>query len=148
MSVFRFRLETLLRIRRAALDQQRARLADAYRAEAMLREQEAALLREIESIQAERRAAVADGAVAVDNALAAQRYELLLQAQRQTLAEQGRKLAEAIEQRRNAVIEADRDVRVLEKLRERRMTEHRAAEAGREMKLLDEVAARVRREAP
>lgn len=147
MSKFRFRLETLLRLRRASLDQQRARLAEAYRAEAILRERDAALVAEIESVQTERRSAVASGSVDVEIALAAQRCILVLQGQRQTLAEQASKLAEAIEQRRIAVVEADRDVKVLEKLRDRRVVEHRAGEDAREIKLLDEVAARTRREA-
>ena len=49
---------------------------------------------------------------------------------------------------RRAVIEADREVKVLERLRERRLSEHRAAQELQQMKDLDEVAARTRREEP
>jgi flagellar export protein FliJ len=79
-------------------------------------------------------------------ALHAQRYEWVLQAHRQALAEQGRKLAEAIEQQRRVVVEADREVKVLEKLRERRLAEHLHAEHLRDVKHMDEAAARTRRE--
>jgi flagellar FliJ protein len=148
MSVFRFRLETLLKLRRAALDQQRAKLAEAHRAAAILREHEEELARQAAETQQDRRNAAARGKVNVDAALNAQRYDLLLLAQRQTLEEQRRKLAEAIEQQRRLVMEADRDVKVLEKLRERRQAEHAIAEQSRDMKQLDEIAARTRKEAP
>jgi flagellar FliJ protein len=148
MSNFRFRLETLLKLRRAALDQQRAKLAEAYRAEAILREHEEEIARQAAEAHQDRRNAAGRGTVNVDAALRAQRFDLLLLAQRQALDEQRRKLSAAIEQQRRLVVEADRDVKVLEKLRERRQAEHAAAEQVRDMKQLDEIAARTRKEAP
>jgi flagellar FliJ protein len=148
MSTFRFRLETVLKLRRAALDEQRAKLAEAFRAEALLREHEEEIQRQSIETQQERRNAALRGAVNVDAALRAQRHQLLLLAQRQALLEQRQTLSEAIQQRQRLVIEADRDVKVLEKLRERRLAEHGAAEQLRDVKQLDEIAARMRKEAP
>jgi flagellar export protein FliJ len=73
---------------------------------------------------------------------------MILQAQLRELSRQREALAAAIEERRQAVIEADREVKVLERLRERRLAEHRAAEQLQEVKQMDEIAALVRREEP
>ena len=48
-------------------------------------------------------------------------------------------MAAEIERRRQALVEADREVRVLEKLRERQLEQHRREEELRETKRLDEV---------
>jgi flagellar export protein FliJ len=45
-----------------------------------------------------------------------------------------------IERRREVLVEADRDVRVLEKLREKQTERHRYEENRREIRQLDEVA--------
>jgi flagellar protein FliJ len=146
MTNFRFRLETLLKLRRAALDQQRAKLAEIYRAEAALKEQQEALDRQTAEAQAARRAAGGEGSLDVDAVLQSQRFQWSLQAQRTVLAEHERRLAEARDAQRQSVIAADRDVKVLEKLRERRLAEHRRDECLQDVKLMDEAAARVRRE--
>jgi flagellar FliJ protein len=73
--------------------------------------------------------------------LAAQRYQLVLEAQRRALAEQAARLDEEIERRREDVVAADQQVRVLDKLRERRQREHRYAAERAEAKRLDEVGA-------
>ena len=73
--------------------------------------------------------------------LEAQRYQLMLEAQQRTLADQAARLDAEVENRRQAVVEADRQVRVLDKLRERRAAEHRAAAERAESKRLDDVAA-------
>ena len=66
----------------------------------------------------------------VNGLLTSQRYQLALQAQFRTLAEQAAKLAEEVESRRNAVVEADREVRVLDKLEERNGDSTRVARRG------------------
>jgi flagellar export protein FliJ len=45
-----------------------------------------------------------------------------------------------------ALIEADREVRVLEKLRERQLEQHRESESRREVRQIDEVAQRSARQ--
>ena len=150
MSSFHFRLETLLRLRMAERDERRADLAKALRAEGVL----LAELRQIETEQLQARAKVreqsAPGAADVDGLLQTNRYQLVLKAQRGQLEGQLVQVRAELERRRQALLEADRGVRVLEKLRERQLAAHRDREARLEIKVLDEVAAsahRRRREA-
>ncbi len=65
-----------------------------------------------------------------------------MKAQRSQLDGQRETLATEIEHRRLALVEANREVRVLEKLREKQVTRHRRDENRRETKVLDEVAGR------
>src|SRR5262245_50252921 len=117
--MFHFRLQTLLRLRVADRDQRRADLAKAMRAEEMLR----AELRKLgnEQVEAAQRGRdlKSPGSANVDALLQTHRYEMVLAAQSRQLETQlGQVQAEA-ERRRQLLVEADRQVRVLEKLRER-----------------------------
>jgi flagellar export protein FliJ len=76
----------------------------------------------------------------VNRLLEAQRYELLLKSRAQEIAKQATLLAAETERRRLALVDADRDVRVLEKLDERRRQEHNRQQQRLDTKLLDEVA--------
>jgi flagellar export protein FliJ len=71
----------------------------------------------------------------------------VLLAQQATMLEQTRLLAAEVERRRVAVVEADRQVKVLEKLHERKLDEFRQDQQRAEFKVLDEVAARCGEEA-
>jgi flagellar FliJ protein len=141
MARFRFRLQTLRRLREITRDELRVRLAEAYRAEQILADERAALETERAGLAELQRQLVDRGALDVNRVLAAQRYQLVLEAQSRTLAEQAARLEEEIERRREAVVDADRQVRVLDKLRERREREHRYAAERAEAKRLDEVGA-------
>jgi|SRR5262245_57804011 len=138
--MFHFRLKTLLRLRIAERDERRADLAKALRAEAVLREQE----RKLDSARAELaqrgRQLKEPGAADVDALLQAHRYELVLAAQSRQLATQVTQVQAEIERRRLALVEADRQVRVLEKLRDRKAAAHRHEEERLEIKRLDEQA--------
>lgn len=140
MSAFHFRLETLLRLRMAERDERRADLAKALRAEGMLLRE----LRQIELEQLQARAKVREqstpGTADVDGLLQTNRYQLVLKAQRGQLEGQLVQVRAELERRRQALLEADRGVRVLEKLRERQLAAHRDREARLEIKVLDEVA--------
>ncbi len=140
MARFRFRLETLHRLREMNRDELRVRLAEAMQAEQILTDQRATVAAEAARLNVSRRGLLATGSLDVTQLLESQRYQLLLEAQSRTLAEQSAKLAEEVEVRRQAVVEADRQVRVLDKLRERRAGQHAAAQAAREAKQFDEIA--------
>jgi flagellar FliJ protein len=140
MPRFRFRLETLRRLREMNRDELRVRLAEAYQAEQILAQQREALAGEATTLVATRRQLAAEGAVDVTRLIESQRYQLLLEAQARTLAEQAARLAQELEVRRQAVVEADRQVRVLDKLRERRRELHARAAQAAEAKQLDEIA--------
>jgi flagellar protein FliJ len=86
------------------------------------------------------RKAVGPGAVNIDLLIESQRYEVMLRAyEKQTLAQRER-LAAEIERRREALLAANREVRVLEKLREHQLERHRGEENRRDIKRLDEIA--------
>ena len=128
MSKYQFRLETLRRLRIAHRDQQRSALADGYRAEEILAERAAELADE------------QDRYLDVNQLVEVQRYETVLKTNEQQLAEQSTRLAIEVERRRQAVIEADRAVRVLDKLDEQHRDQHRRKAQRQETKQLDEVA--------
>jgi flagellar export protein FliJ len=140
MSKYRFRLETLRRLRLAHRDQQRSALADAFRAEQMLAERRAALEDEQARQRDAQRSAMTGHYVDVNRLVESQRYEMVLDAQGRQLADQASRLAVEVERRRQNLMEADRGVRVLDKLDERRRREHRRQQERLETKQLDEFA--------
>jgi flagellar export protein FliJ len=140
MLKYTFRLETVQKLREARRNQLRAALAEAYRAEQILAERRAELGAELESLRAVQRAAAAERYLDVTRLLEVQRYELILKTREEDLRRQSDLLAIETERRRQAVIEADREVRVLELLDEKHRRQHRRKQARMEAKELDEVA--------
>jgi flagellar export protein FliJ len=140
MGKYRFRLETLQKLRVAQRDQQRVALADAYRAEQILVDRRAALEGEMVELRDSQRAAMTGRYVDINQLVESQRYEMVLEAQQRQIAEQAGRLAVEVERRRQNLMEADRGVRVLDKLDERRRAEHRRQQDRWENKQLDEVA--------
>lgn len=142
MPRFQFRLASVLRLREAARDERRLRLAEALRAEQLLGEQRAQVQAALGDVQQRARDAARPGPVQVDRLVDAQRYELVLLAQLADLGQKAQLLAREIDARRQALVAADRDVRVLEKLREQQRERHRAGEQARDTKQLDEIGGR------
>lgn len=134
-------MQTLRRLREIRRDEQRSRLAMAYEAERILAQQRADVAAEQLAVSEAQRVMMQGGAVDVNQLLAAQRYRLSLEAQAKTLAEQAQRVADEVERRRQAVVEADREVRILDKLEERQRQAHQLSTSRAEAKLLDEVAA-------
>mgnify|MGYP002621758380 CR=1 FL=1 len=146
MARFRFRLSTLQKLRELHRDELRMKLAEAIQAHQILDQQLLQVADELSALEASRRDAVQGGVTDVNGLLAAQRYQAVLLAQRQTIMEQARILAEESENRRQAVVEADQKVKVMEKLRDRQQEEHHHSQQLAETKRLDEVAMRCREE--
>jgi flagellar export protein FliJ len=140
MAQFVFRLEPLLKLRAARRDECRAALADGYRVDEVLRKQFDNLERELDALREFCRRKSSPGGVDIDRLVEAQRYELVTRAQQRNIAQQRETVAAEIDRRRQALVEADREVRVLEKLRERQSELHRREEEIREARRLDEVA--------
>jgi flagellar FliJ protein len=140
MAKYKFRLETLCKVREARRTQQRVALAEAFRAEEMLAATRAELVSEETELRELQRSAAAGRYLDVNRLLEAQRYELLLKARGQELAKQATLLAAEAERRRQLLVEADRDVRVLEMLDERHRREHERRAQRIEIKELDEAA--------
>ena len=142
MAQFRFRLATLLRLREAARDEKRAHLAEAYRAEEVVHTRLSELKAEIDSLKQRYVQGISPGAVNVDALVDTQRYEFIVRAEQTVIQGQLQALRDEVEKRREALVQADRDVRVLEKLRDAQLERFQAEEAAAEVKTLDEVAAR------
>jgi flagellar FliJ protein len=141
MTSFRFRLDTLLRLRIADRDQRRADLAKALRALEMLRAEERAIAEQQAAAAENARQLKSPGVADVDALLQTHRFELALATQRRTLASQISQVQAEADRRRQALVEADRQVRVLEKLRERQAAAHRRDAERLEIKQFDEAAA-------
>jgi flagellar export protein FliJ len=140
MAKYKFRLETLQKVREARRTQQRAALAEAFRAEEVLASNRAELEIEAAELRELQRSAAAGRYLDVNCLLEAQRYELLLTARGHELAKHAALLAAETERRRQALVEADREVRALELLDERKRREHNRQQQRAEVKQLDEVA--------
>jgi flagellar protein FliJ len=140
MAKFKFRLTTLLKLREATRDERRAELAEAYRADDILVERLRQIHDELKGIGEACRKAIGPGAVNVDLLIESQRYEVLLRSYEKQTLQQRELLAQEIERRREALLVANREVRVLEKLREHQLEQHREEENRRDIKRLDEIA--------
>lgn len=142
MALFQFRFATLLKLREATRDARQAELNQALQAAEVVRGNMADIEREIDGLRAYARQAAASRELNVDQLLAAQRYELVLRAHQKDLEQQLARVEEEIEKRQQALMEANREVRVLEKLRERLHERFRQEEERRLMAQIDEIAQR------
>lgn len=142
MAKFRFRLATLQKLRETHRDELRSKLAEAYQAERLLEEQiETIHAEEAELLQVQRRS-LQVGTTDVNRLLNVQRYSSALKGQLATLKDQTKMVAAETEKRRLAVVEADQQVRVLEKLHVRQLDAHRSNKMQAEAKVMDEIASR------
>jgi flagellar FliJ protein len=141
MASFQFRLATLLRLRANVRDERRAQLAEAQRAEQLVVERIAAIDAELIALRAQSlNTAQAKGALNVDGLSEIARYEMILKVERQSADQQRQTVAAEVQKRRDLLIIADRDVRILEKLRDVQLDRYQEQEARREMQRLDELA--------
>src|SRR5262245_48745691 len=136
-----FRLHTLLRLRIAERDERRADLAKALRADEMLQMEQVRLTVEQAELAHRQRSLKSPGAANIDALLSTHRYEVVLEAQARQLSSQRTQVAAEIERRRLVLVESDRQVRVLEKLRERQAAATRIHEERQDAKRYDEMAA-------
>jgi flagellar FliJ protein len=144
MAKYRFRLATLRKLRESHRDELRGKLAEAYHAAQKLEEQQLAIAEEIAVLQDTQRRTATGATTNVNSLLEAQRYQAVLRAQQNTLRDQSKLLATEVERRRQTMIEADREVRVLDKLNERQKLDHQQTLNRAEVRELDEVASRSR----
>jgi flagellar export protein FliJ len=101
---------------------------------------------ELFALKGHARQAARPGAVDLDHLIQAQRYETTLSGQLRLFAQQQQQLAQEIMRRQEALVAADRQVRVLEHLRDRQQQRHEEQQLRREAKELDEFAGRRRQD--
>jgi flagellar FliJ protein len=142
MARFVFRLEKLLKLRERQRQERELALAQAQQAVRILDDQIAQLADEQAANRETARRALRQGKLEVDRLLDCHRYELLLAGQERALRQQRERIVQEADRRRQAVVEADRKVKVLEKLRARKQAEFAREEQRRETLELDEVAQR------
>jgi flagellar protein FliJ len=140
MKVHQFRLATLLRLREAVRDERRQQLAEVFRVADALVTRRNAIDRELAELK-QRQAAPA-GAVDVRRLVDADRYEAVLRDEWRQVDQRRTALGIEIENHREALLAADRDVRALEQLRDAHERRQRADDERRSSKELDEVALR------
>ncbi|MGE0606126.1 MAG: flagellar export protein FliJ [Pirellulales bacterium] len=140
MPTYRFRLATLLKLRETTRDERRSQLAEAQRIETLIEEQLHEVEQSMTGLLAERSRSSSPGPINVDRLLDAQRYELTLRSRDRDLRQQLASVRLEVERRRLILAEANREVRVLETLRESQQQQHTSAELTAEQKLLDESA--------
>ena len=145
MARFQFRLKALLAVRKATRDERSVELANAQAEASQLKERRVVFERELGSQQELIRAETSPGRIEIDSLVTAHRYDLVLRQELSVLSEQEHMLSVEIERRREALVAADREVRVLEKLCERQHDQFREQQALVEMKQLDEVASQTSR---
>lgn len=144
MPKFNFRLQPLVKLREAERDRCRQELASAYQAEQILTERQEALNQEIEQARKISRSKSQPGSIEVDGLLDTHRYELVLRTQIRHMEAQREKLDVEIERRRQDLVAADSELRILEKLRERQKRELQREQEKLAIRRLDEMALRPR----
>ncbi|QDT00050.1 flagellar export protein FliJ [Adhaeretor mobilis] len=142
MARYQFQLETLRKLRQRHRDERSLKLAEAFRAEQILADRRSEIDQEIVELRSHQRGIVESGNMNTTQLLESQRYQASLESQLQVMSQQASTLNEEIERRREALVEADREVRVLDKLDERRHGEHRLERQRDEAKVLDEIGLR------
>ncbi len=124
MKKFQFRLDSLVRLREAVRDERRSQLAEVMRIQASLDSDMQQLRLKLD--EARQMHTAPRGAVDIDRLLVAERYEMVLLLEKHNLEQQQANMNAEVEKRRQALVWADQDVRVLEKLRETQFQRWRA----------------------
>jgi flagellar FliJ protein len=140
MSRFKFRLATLQKLREATRNERRAELTRAADAQRVLQEQQRQVADEVAGMRDEIHRGSLPGWVNVDELTSAHRYRLVLEVQEHVLRQRAEEVAAEVERRRQALVEADRQVKVLDKLREKLRERHLRGEAAADQKETDEIA--------
>lgn len=140
MAKFHFRLATLLRLREDTRDERRVELAEVQRVDAELQARQTRVHAEQRQLQSECRKAAAPGPIDLARLTETEAYSATLREQEADVQRKRTTLAVEIERRRGALLEADRDVQTLEKLRENQSDAYRQENDRREGKRLDEAA--------
>ncbi|MDA7951174.1 MAG: flagellar export protein FliJ [Pirellulaceae bacterium] len=128
-----------MKLREAKREQRQQELAEALHALDILQQQHSEIEESLMDHQIHVREESKPGLINVDNLIEKQRYQIALQMQ---LAEVQKKLGvvrKEIERRKTKMIEADREVKVLEKLKEKQREAHRQLENKEENKEFDEI---------
>ncbi len=141
MPRLQFPLQSLLVVRRQQREHQRVLLARVLANQRELETRRALTEHELRDGQRRARGCAAPGRIDVARLATAGQYEASLRDHLAALAVEQQALRQEIASRRGAVLEADREVQKLEKLRDRHHEQRRVEQSRAETKELDEVSA-------
>lgn len=140
MRGFRFRLKALQRIREESRKIAQRKLAGAMQQRNTLVAEGQEVQTELQGLEDQMRQLVAKQQLNIDVVLNGHRHRTSLQGKLSQLDKAIAKANDEVSRCRAKLVEADRDVKVLEKLHERQLAEHNQKIAAHEAKLLDEAA--------
>ena len=144
--MFTFRLDPLITLRDNILKECQSELAKAYSARRILEEAMQEVEKQLtEGIATARKLTQAGQKVQVDYLLGIRRQEMFLRANQNDLMQKMKIVDEEIERRRLAVVTANKELKIVEKLKEKRYEKYLEEESKKEMKMMDEIAGNRRR---
>ena len=139
--MFNFRLEPLIKIRKNVLQECQAELTKAYNARNVLEEHLLSIEKEIEEGTATARSLMQPGqTINVEQLLSFRRQEMFLRANQNDLKQKIKDVDEVIELRRTTVIAANKQLKTVEKLKEKRYEKYLEEKKKEETKAMDEIA--------
>ena len=138
--MFKFRLKPLQKIRENVRRERQAELAKALEAEAVVRDKIESIVHEIAGTKEDGRKFSQEAHINVDVLIGLRRHEAYLLAQKQEAEEKLDQVLVEVERRRLAVVEADKEVKIMEKLHEKQKDKYDAEQAAKEIVALDEIA--------
>ena len=141
--MFKFRFDPLITIRNNELKERQMELAKAYDARRILEEHLLEIERQLtEGIATARDLMQPGQAVNVEYLLGLRRQEMFLRANQDDLEKKIQIVDEEIEVRRAKVVEANKELKIIEKLKEKRLEQYLDGEKRAETKAMDEIAGR------
>jgi flagellar FliJ protein len=143
MSKFNFRLETLLKLKVTVRDQRNAELKEILTAQDTLIQQKKELDAEVQSALGQTLEDAKPGLLDVDRLISGHQELLRLKMAVKEKIQLERQLEPHIKQRQQALIDADQEVRILEKHKENQSQQHLQVLNEREAKQMDELATQV-----
>lgn len=141
MKKFKFRLQRVLDAKQSVEDQRKRELGVAQQVLAAEEKTLAQLHAELEEVRkAERK--LMQGGVKAGELMVQHRWKRELGVKLESQAKKVRKASEEIEVARERLVEASKDKKVLEKLKEKRLEEHNKEVQNQQQNLLDDIGAR------
>ena len=139
--MFKFRLDPLITIRDNKLKERQRKLAEACEARRILEGHLQEIDRQIEEGIDTARSLIQPGqTVNVESLIGFRRQEMFLRANQDDLMQKIKMVDKEIDNRRIAVVEANKELKVIEKLKEKRHEKYLVEEGKAEMKAMDEIA--------
>ncbi|PKK91384.1 MAG: flagellar export protein FliJ [Candidatus Wallbacteria bacterium HGW-Wallbacteria-1] len=147
MAIFQFSLQKVLEVKQRVEEDRQASLAEAMAAQEHERRELNSMHEKLSALKVETGRSLEESQLDIGHILNCRNYEIRLRqnivAQIDILEEAGRH----VEEKRLELMEAVRDRKVLEKLREKEQAKHFRRELAREQSLLDEMGLRRRSDA-